>query len=78
MYQRYIELRAKGAVLVRKNAGELEMVAKRFDQDTGEEIGERVCNFTLSYLQEEKAILLAVLENIDALIADTEALEAPE
>lgn len=76
MYQRYIELKTKGTVSIREGSDKLELVTKRFDQDTGEEVEEKVEQVLIPDLEKEKAILLRELDNVNALIEDAQAVKA--
>ena len=71
----YLEKKDKGTAEIIKAGGGFAFATKKFDVDTGEPIAPEIESLDLLKLEEEKVELLDKIDDIDAVIADANALE---
>lgn len=73
--QTYSELKQKGLATIQRIGGQIILVRKKFDANTGDELSPEIRPVERESLEKELSVAQRQLESITELIADVDALE---
>ncbi len=72
----YLARKAKGAIQIAKVMDGYAVASKRYDQNTSEYLDTEISPLSRPWVEQQRVIMAANLENLDAIVADLDALDA--